>query len=131
MSATAKRGELHLIAVIMGASSRDARNTSAKKLLDIGFASKALFRSESTQLDPIPVHGSLGGSVTPLTQQFIRVIEKRAGRQDNYRVRAAGISRCTGRDRAGHRSSDILGRRKYHRRERYYCLGKHHGSVVF
>lgn len=59
-----------------GASSRDARNTSAKKLLDIGFASKALFRSESTQLDPIPVHGSLGGSVTPLTQQFIRVIEK-------------------------------------------------------
>ena len=76
MSATAKRGELHLIAVIMGASSRDARNTSAKKLLDIGFASKALFRSDSTQLDPIPVHGSLGGSVTPLTQQFIRVIEK-------------------------------------------------------
>ena len=76
MSATAKRGELHLIAVIMGASSRDARNTSAKKLLDIGFASKALFRSESTQLDPIPVHGSLGGSVTPLAQQFIRVIEK-------------------------------------------------------
>ena len=72
MSATAKRGELHLIAVIMGASSRDARNTSAKKLLDIGFASKALFRSESTQLDPIPVHGSL----TPLAQQFIRVIEK-------------------------------------------------------
>ncbi len=76
MSATAKRGKLHLIAVIMGASSRDARNTSAKKLLDIGFASKALFRSESTQLDPIPVHGSLGGSVTPLAQQFIRVIEK-------------------------------------------------------
>ena len=76
MSATAKRGELHLIAVIMGASSRDARNISAKKLLDIGFASKALFRSENTQLDPIPVHGSLGGSVTPLAQQFIRVIEK-------------------------------------------------------
>ena len=76
MSATAKRGELHLIAVIMGASSRDARNTSAKKLLDIGFASKALFRSEDTQLDPKPVHGSLGGSVTPLAQQFIRVIEK-------------------------------------------------------
>lgn len=76
MSATAKRGELHLIAVIMGASSRDARNTSAKKLLDIGFASKALFRSERTQLDPIPVHGSLGGSVTLLAQPFIRVIEK-------------------------------------------------------
>lgn len=76
MSATAKRGELHLIAVIMGASSRDARNASAKKLLDIGFASKALFRSESTQLDPIPVHGSLGGSITPRVQQFMRVIEK-------------------------------------------------------
>lgn len=76
MSATAKRGELHLIAVIMGASSRDARNASAKKLLDIGFAGKALFRCAGGELEPIPVHGSIGGSVVPVVQPFSRVIEK-------------------------------------------------------
>ena len=76
MSATAKRGELHLIAVIMGASSRDARNASAKKLLDIGFAGKALFRCAGGELEPIPVHGSIGGSVVPAVQPFSRVIEK-------------------------------------------------------
>lgn len=76
MSATAKRGELHLIAVIMGASSRDARNASAKKLLDIGFAGKALFRCAGGELESIPVHGSIGGSVVPVVQPFSRVIEK-------------------------------------------------------
>ena len=76
MSATAKRGELHLIAVIMGASSRDARNASAKKLLDIGFAGKALFRCAGGELEPIPVHCSIGGSVVPVVQPFSRVIEK-------------------------------------------------------
>ena len=76
MSATAERGELHLIAVIMGASSRDARNASAKKLLDIGFAGKALFRCAGGELETIPVHGSIGGSVVPVVQPFSRVIEK-------------------------------------------------------
>ncbi len=38
MSATANRNGMHLIAVVMGAETRDARNETAKNLLDFGFA---------------------------------------------------------------------------------------------
>ncbi len=38
ISATAERNGMHLIAVVMGSSTRDARNETAKKLLDFGFA---------------------------------------------------------------------------------------------
>ncbi len=38
VSASAKRNGLHLIAVVMGASSSDERFRSARKLLDVGFA---------------------------------------------------------------------------------------------
>ena len=46
MSATAKRDGMHLIAVIMGAETKDIRNTEATKLLDWGFANYSLYASE-------------------------------------------------------------------------------------
>ena len=46
MSATAERDGLHLIAVIMGADTRDIRNESAKQLLDYGFAKYSLYEKE-------------------------------------------------------------------------------------
>ena len=76
ISATAKRGNVHLIAVIMGASSRDSRNVSAKKLLDTGFANVGLFRQESRMLEPLPVHGAIGATVSPVQQPFAAVTEK-------------------------------------------------------
>ena len=42
MSATAKRDGMHLIAVVMGAPTRDIRNAAAKELLDYGFAGYSL-----------------------------------------------------------------------------------------
>ncbi len=45
MSATAKRDGLHLIAVIMGADTRDTRNEAAKQLLDYGFAKYSLYEN--------------------------------------------------------------------------------------
>ena len=50
MSATAEREGLHLIAVVMGASSRDARNLSAQRLLDFGFANYAIYRDEEKSM---------------------------------------------------------------------------------
>jgi len=48
ISATAKRGNMQLIAVVMGAETRDERNTIARELLDFGFANYALYeRGES------------------------------------------------------------------------------------
>lgn len=59
ISATAKRGNLHLIAVIMGAPTRDIRNDEARKLLDYGFATYAMYRDEYTELEDADVIGGI------------------------------------------------------------------------
>jgi D-alanyl-D-alanine carboxypeptidase (penicillin-binding protein 5/6) len=55
MAASAKRDGLHLIAVIMGAATRDERNDSAKKLLDWGFANYSFASYPQEILPPIYV----------------------------------------------------------------------------
>ena len=57
VSATAKREGLSLICVIMGAPSRDARNTVAAKLLDFGFAHYETYRAPGGECI-LPVQGS-------------------------------------------------------------------------
>lgn len=47
MSASAKRDGLQLIAVVMGAKTRDMRNSIAKSLLDYGFASYAYYEDKT------------------------------------------------------------------------------------
>lgn len=59
ISATAERNGVALIAVIMGAESRDVRNAEAKKLLDYGFASYGVYHDEGRQIDPIAVVGGM------------------------------------------------------------------------
>ena len=59
VSATAKRGNMHLICVIMGAETRDERNAMATRLLDYGFANYALFSAEGQKLDEIKVTGGV------------------------------------------------------------------------
>ena len=46
ISATATRNGMTLIAVVMGSSSRDARNSAAVALLNYGFSNFALFRNQ-------------------------------------------------------------------------------------
>ncbi len=55
ISATAERNGMHLIAVVMGSSTRDARNETAKKLLDFGFANYThhTFQGEKTKTLPV------------------------------------------------------------------------------
>lgn len=55
ISATACRDNLHLIAVIMGAPTRDIRNESAKKLLDYGFANYTLYNGAAGVSDDIKI----------------------------------------------------------------------------
>ena len=63
ISATAERDGTHLIAVIMGAPTRDIRNAEAKKLLDYGFAGYTLYKAEEQELPRIPVAGGRSGDV--------------------------------------------------------------------
>ncbi len=55
ISATARRDNLHLIAVIMGAPTRDIRNECAKKLLDYGFANYAIYSGAEGKSENIKV----------------------------------------------------------------------------
>ena len=80
ISATAKRNEMQLICVIMGAPTRDIRNAEAKKLLDWGFANYCVFKKDSTDLGSISIVGgnqSTGGIVS---ESYSCLLEKgRAG----------------------------------------------------
>ena len=59
ISATAKRDNMQLIAVIMAAPTRDIRNNEAKQLLDYGFANYGVFYSPAAELGPIAVKGGI------------------------------------------------------------------------
>ncbi|MBQ7699100.1 MAG: D-alanyl-D-alanine carboxypeptidase [Clostridia bacterium] len=59
VSAAAKRGDMQLIAVIMGAPSRDIRNNAASRLLDFGFANYGLYSVNSDELSPIRLTGGV------------------------------------------------------------------------
>lgn len=51
ITATAKRGNMQLIAVVMGAKTRDERNAIARTLLDFGFANYALYEKNESFIE--------------------------------------------------------------------------------
>ena len=76
ISASAERGGMQLICVVMGASTRDTRNETAKKLLDYGFANYAYEEFSATSPMEIKVTGATE-TVLPLAfGDFKTVIDK-------------------------------------------------------
>lgn len=57
ISATATRGDVSLIAVVMGSSTRDTRNALARSLLDFGFANYSVIKHDGGELYEIPLRG--------------------------------------------------------------------------
>jgi D-alanyl-D-alanine carboxypeptidase (penicillin-binding protein 5/6) len=55
ISATAKRDDMSLICVVMGAETRDIRNSIATKLLDYGFNNYRVFNADSERIESIPI----------------------------------------------------------------------------
>jgi len=76
ISATAKRGDLHLIAVIMGAPTRDVRNEMAKKLLDWGFANFAVYRNPAASVGQIQIQGGVGSECAVEYPEFSCLLKK-------------------------------------------------------
>ena len=76
VSATAKRGNMHLICVIMGAETRDERNAMATKLLDYGFANYSLFSSSGQKLEEIKVVGGTENTCGISYSDFNAVVGK-------------------------------------------------------
>ena len=76
ISATAERGGMELIAVIMAAETRDARNEAAKKLLDYGFANWELARMTPETLEPVRVLGGVADTVGVCYVETTAVVAK-------------------------------------------------------
>ena len=84
ISATAKRDGLHLIAVIMGAPTRDVRNEMAKKLLDWGFANFAMYKNEAAGAGEIRVLGGIRDRCSLRYDSFSMLMQK--GQEKNVTV---------------------------------------------
>lgn len=76
MSATAKRDGMHLIAVIMGAESRDIRNEEAKKLLDYGFSNYALYRFNGEENTRVKIVGGVSDSCAVDYSEYSCIVKK-------------------------------------------------------
>ncbi|MCD7776886.1 MAG: D-alanyl-D-alanine carboxypeptidase [Firmicutes bacterium] len=76
ISATAERDGMQLVAVIMGAATRDSRNEAAKTLLDYGYAYFALYTSGEGEGDPVPVTGGKCDAVGTYYESFSCVLAK-------------------------------------------------------
>lgn len=76
ISVTAKRGNMTLIAVVMGADSSNARNEIAKEMLDFGFANYSLFKCDEENLGRIPVKFGIKDSVEIYSDGFSHILKK-------------------------------------------------------
>ena len=85
VSATAKRGNMQLIAVVMGAETRDQRNEAARMMLDYGFAGYSLGAYPERYLENVPILSGRSDSVPIYTSEFNTLTEK--GKSDRIEVR--------------------------------------------
>ncbi len=76
ISATAKRDGMQLIAVVMASPTKDARNETAKRMLDYGFSQYAVYRSPACPLSGVRVLGGVVEEVGTLTSDFSMVLNK-------------------------------------------------------
>ncbi len=76
LTATARRDGMQLIAVVMGAETRDARNNAARSLLDYGFANYAVYSDSERFIENAEVHGGVRDSVPLASGGFSTVVAR-------------------------------------------------------
>ena len=76
VSATAKRGNMQLIAVVMGAETRDKRNEVARNLLDFGFANYTLMKNPESPLEEVPIRCGVRNLAMAYEGEFSKLISK-------------------------------------------------------
>ena len=76
ISATAKRENMSLIAVVLGAESREERNAIAKKLLDYGFSSYSVYKVEEKIIEDVPVYSGKRDSLPIYSREFSCLVDK-------------------------------------------------------
>ncbi len=106
VSVTAEREGLSLIAVIMGAETRDTRNASAVRLLDWGFASFALATIPAGSAGEIRVTGGVESSCTASYPDFFAVVPK--GERNSVRYEVTVAERVAAEVRKGDKVGEIV-----------------------
>ena len=76
ISAAAKRGDMQLIAVVMGAQTRDGRNEIARNLLDIGFSNFTVYTEGEQLVERVPVYCGTKDSTEVYSRPFSAIINK-------------------------------------------------------
>ena len=76
ITATATRGDMTLIAVIMGADTRDARNAAAVSLLNYGFSNYALYKHKYADIPDIAVNRGEQDNCSLVAEEFCAVVPK-------------------------------------------------------
>ena len=76
VSATAMRDGMHLIAVVMGAETRDERNEAARAMLDFGFSNYALYTVPESELEYADVVRGSVDSIAVYSSEFASLVNK-------------------------------------------------------
>lgn len=76
ISATAKRGEMELICVVMAAPTRDIRNQIATTALDWGFSNYALYENQGETIKDLKISGGKTQNIDAYYNDFACVVEK-------------------------------------------------------
>lgn len=76
ISATAKRDGMQLIAVVMGADTRDTRNNIARELLDYGFANYGLYTEDEAEVECVPIYFGEQDTAMLYSKPFSALINK-------------------------------------------------------
>lgn len=77
ISAAAKRDGMQLIAVVMGSSTRDSRNETAKQMLNWGFANYARISVVNTEKLTVPVGYGKQNTIKANYKSFDLIVEKK------------------------------------------------------
>ncbi len=85
LSGTAKRDGMHLIAVVLGASTSDKRFAAAKGMLDYGFSNYAITSPEAPTLENIKVERGVESSAS-LQVEPIEILTEKGGSQIEMHV---------------------------------------------
>ena len=91
ISATAERDGMHLICVIMGSSTKDARNSLAAALLDHGFSTWSVTQFPAEDRAPIPVRGGITDACTVSAPSFSALVRREDAKNIRTEVTCADV----------------------------------------
>lgn len=89
ISATAQRDGMHLICVIMGSSTKDARNALAASLLDHGFSTWSLTEFPAETRAPITVRGGTKNLCAIEAPSFSALVRREDAKNIKYEISCA------------------------------------------